>query len=266
MAQPLKEHTNHLSSQELSSAPMLDHLEELRRRLIISFIFLVIGAVIAFQFREPLLELVKVPLTSTDLYREGKVKLVAVHLTEQFMVSLNLSMWVGFALSLPFILGQVWGFIAPGLYPSERRWALPFVIGAGFSFLIGALFGYYLVLPTMVNFLVSFWGGAVDQMQSLGSYIGTVTTFLVAFGLAFELPILSVILTRIGLVNHVLLRKGWRFALIGIMIFAAIITPTPDPGSMLMVAIPLYVLYELGVVLSRIFQIKPEPDHDQVDL
>ena len=109
----------------------------------------------------------------------------------------------------------------------------------------------------MVPFLVDFLGGAVAQMQSLASYVGTVTTFLVAFGLAFELPILAVILTRIGLINHVMLRQGWRIALVVIMLFAAVITPTPDPANMLLVAGPLYVLYELGVILSRVFRIRP---------
>lgn len=247
---------------QLHSAPLFDHLDELRKRLIISVVFLVIGMVVAFQYRIQLIEWIKVPLTYSKLYQENKVQLVAVNLTDQFMLSLNLSFWAGLALALPFILWQVWAFVAPGLYAGERRWALPFIIGAGLSFLGGAVFGFKLVLPTMVPFLVDFLGGAVTQMQSLASYIGTVTTFLVAFGLSFEMPILAVILTRIGLVNHVMLRKGWRIALVVIMIAAAVITPTPDPGNMLLVAVPLYVLFELSVLLSRVFQVRPEPEED----
>lgn len=242
---------------ELKSAPLLEHLDELRRRLIISVAFLAVGMAAAFQYRIQLIEWIKVPLTYSELYRNGKVQLVAVNLTDQLMLSLNLSFWVGLALALPFILWQVWAFVAPGLYPQERRWSLPFIVGAGLSFLAGAVFGYKLILPTMVPFLVDFLGGAVAQMQSLASYVGTVTTFLVAFGLAFELPILAVILTRIGLINHVMLRQGWRIALVVIMLFAAVITPTPDPANMLLVAGPLYVLYELGVILSRVFRIRP---------
>ena len=154
----------------------------------------------------------------------------------------------------------MWGFVAPGLYPTERRWALPFILGAGVSFLAGALFGYELVLPAMVKFLLDFLGGAVTPILSLGTYIGQVTTFLVAFGLAFELPILAVILTRIGIVNHVMLRRGWRFALVIVMVAAAVITPTPDPANMMLVAVPLYVLYELGVLLSRVFRLPPVED------
>ncbi|ABF46259.1 Sec-independent protein translocase TatC [Deinococcus geothermalis DSM 11300] len=242
---------------DLKTAPLLDHLEELRKRIIISLVFLAIGLVIAFQYRLQLIELVKMPLQASEQYQKGHVTVVTQGLTDQFFLALNLSFWAGLALALPFILWQVWAFIAPGLYPHERRWALPFIVGAGLSFLAGAVFGYKLVLPAMVGFLLDFLAGAVTPLLNLRDYIGTVTTFLVAFGLAFELPILAVILTRIGLVNHVMLRRAWRFALVGVAVAAAIITPTPDPGNMLLVAVPLYALYELGVLLSRVFRVVP---------
>ncbi|WP_034386826.1 twin-arginine translocase subunit TatC [Deinococcus sp. YIM 77859] len=243
--------------QDLKSAPLLDHLEELRRRLLLSVVFLAVGMAVAFQYRLQLIELIKGPLQYSEQYQHGNVQLVTVNLTDQFLLSLNLSFWAGLALALPLILWQVWAFIAPGLYPHERRWALPFIVGAGLSFVLGAAFGYTFVLPAMVRFLLDFLGGTVEQMQSLANYIGTVTTFLIAFGLAFELPILAVILTRIGLVNHVMLRRAWRVALVGVMLLAALITPTPDPMNMLLVALPLYALYELGVLLSRVFRVIP---------
>lgn len=242
---------------ELKSAPLFDHLEELRKRIIISIVFLAIGMVVAFMYRVQLIELIKEPLSYSALYRENKVQVITTKLAAQLLLSFNLAFWAGLAMSLPLMLTQVWAFIAPGLYPHERRWALPFIIGAGFAFLCGVLFGYKLVLPTMVPFLVDFLAGVVTPMLDLQEYIGTVVTFLVAFGLAFELPILAVILTRIGLVNHTMLRKGWRIALVGIMVAAALITPTPDPGNMLLVAVPLYALYELGVILSRVFRVIP---------
>jgi sec-independent protein translocase protein TatC len=242
---------------DLKSAPLLDHLDELRKRLIYSVIFLALGLVVAFQYRIQLIDLLKGPLSYSRLYQAGDVQVVVTKLTAQFMLSLNISLWAGLALALPLILWQVWAFIAPGLYGHERKWAVPFIVGAGFSVLAGVTFGYTLVLPTMVRFFVDFLAGAVTPLLDLQDYMGMVITFLVAFGLAFELPILAVILTRIGIVNHVMLRKSWRFALVGIMVAAAIITPTPDPGSMLMVAGPLYVLFELGVLLSRIFRIVP---------
>jgi sec-independent protein translocase protein TatC len=243
---------------QLSSAPLLDHLEELRRRIFISLLFLVIGSAVAFTYRIQLIEFIKAPLMASELYRSGKVQLVTLNLADQFILSITLSFWVGLAAALPFILGQVWAFIAPGLYPHEKRWALPFIIGAGFSFLIGAVFGYLLVLPTMVSFLLDFLQGQVTPMLGFSSYIGTVTTFLISFGLSFELPILAVILTRIGLINYLLLRRFWRQAFIIILLFGAIITPTPDPASMLLVALPLYALYELSILLSRLFRIKSD--------
>ncbi len=251
-----------LTTTDLKSAPLFDHLDELRRRLIFSVIFLAIGMSVAFVYRLQLIDWVKGPLQYSELYRAGQVQVVTYNLTEPLMLSLNLSFWAGIGLALPFILGQVWGFIAPGLYPSERRWALPFIVGAGLSFLGGAVFGYQLVLPSMVPFLVQFLAGTVTPILGLGSYIGTVTTFLVAFGLAFELPILSVILTRIGIVNHVMLRKSWRIAIVAIMVAAAVITPTPDPGNMMLVAVPLYVLFELSVLLSRAFRLPPPEESE----
>lgn len=245
---------------ELHSAPLLDHLEELRKRLIYSLIFLALGMVAAFQYRLQLIELIKGPLRYSEQYQANNVQLVTVNLADQFLLSLQLSFWAGLALALPFILWQVWAFIAPGLYAHERRWALPFIVGAGLSFLAGAAFGYTFVLPAMVRFLLDFLGGTVQQMQSLANYIGTITSFLVAFGLAFELPILAVILTRIGLVNHVTLRRAWRLALVGVLLFAAFITPTPDPINMLLVGVPLYALYELGILLSRLFRVVPQED------
>lgn len=250
--------------QNLQSAPLFDHLDELRKRLIYSVIFLALGMVAAFQYRFQLIELIKGPLRYSEQYQAGNVQLVTVNLADQFLISIQLSFWAGLALALPFILWQVWAFIAPGLYPHERRWGLPFIVGAGLSFLAGAAFGYTFVLPAMVRFLLDFLGGTVQQMQSLANYIGTITTFLVAFGLAFELPILSVILTRIGLVNHVMLRKSWRIALVAVMLFAAFITPTPDPVNMLLVGVPLYVLYELGVLLSRLFRVVPLEDSNVI--
>ncbi|MPY67319.1 twin-arginine translocase subunit TatC [Deinococcus sp. SDU3-2] len=245
---------------ELHSAPLFDHLEELRRRLLYSLIFLALGMVAAFQYRFQLIELIKAPLRASEQYQLGNVKLVTVNLTDQFLLSLQLSFWAGLALALPLILWQVWAFIAPGLYAHERRWALPFILGAGLSFLAGAAFGYTFVLPAMVRFLLDFLGGTVEQMQSLANLVGLFTSFLIAFGLAFEMPILAVILTRIGLVNHVMLRQAWRVALVVVLLFAAFITPTPDPFNMLLVGVPLYALYELGILLSRLFRVVPQED------
>ena len=239
---------------ELASAPILDHMEELRRRIIYAAVFWALGVGVAWTYRIQLLELLKAPLKGVHT----AVNLVATQLTDQFMLSLTISMWAGLVLALPFIVYQVWAFIAPGLYPSERRWAVPFILGAGLAFAGGAFFCYKVMLPNMVSFLLDFLGGQVQNMLRISDYIGTVITFMVATGLIFELPILSVILTRIGIVNWRMLSKIRKFAFVGILIVAAVITPTPDPWNMTLVAVPIYALYELGVLLSRIFERKPE--------
>lgn len=217
---------------------------------------------LAFWVHQPLLGLLQAPLNASAQFQAGEVKLISTSLTGQFMAALNLSFWTGLAIALPLILTQVWAFIAPGLYAHERRWAVPFIVGAGAAFAAGVTFGYLFVLPAMVRFFLDFLAGQVQAMPDVSQYIGMVVTFLVAFGLAFELPILAVVLTRIGLVNHQMLRSGWRFAIVGILILSALITPTPDPGTMLLVAAPLYVLYELSIVLSRVFQVRV-PDDDE---
>ncbi len=240
------------------SAPLLDHLEELRLRIIYSLVFLAVGAAIAWYWVPGIIALLKAPLLQTQLYQAGKVQLVATTLPEQLLMSFNISLWAGLALALPFILHQVWLFVAPGLYPQERRYAGPFIVGAGLSFALGALFCYAMILPPMVKFLVDFMQGTVSAVFSVGTYIGQIVTLLVCFGLCFELPIVLVLLTRMGLVNHALLGQWRRFAIIGCLVVAAFITPTPDPVNMFIAAAPLYLLYELGVVLSRIFQVKPQ--------
>ena len=236
------------------SAPLLDHLEELRKRIIISILFLTAGGSLAWNFVPKILRLLQDPLTHTALYRAGKLQLVATQLPEQLLVSFNVALWGGLALALPFILHQVWLFIAPGLYADERRWAAPFILGAGVSFLLGVVTAYYLILPPMVRFLADFLGGTVSAFLSVGTYIGQVTTVMLAFGLFFEMPLLAVLLTKIGVVNHVMLAGVRKFALIGCLVAGAVITPTTDPVNMLLFSGPLYLLYELGVVLSRVFR------------
>lgn len=249
-----------MSTSSDGRAPLLDHLEELRLRILYSLIYLLLGAVIAWYWVPHIILLLKAPLMQTQLYHAGRLQLVATSLPEQLLMSFNIALWSGLALALPFILHQVWLFVAPGLYPQERRYAGPFIVGAGVSFALGALFCYFMILPPMVKFLVDFMQGAVSAVFSLGTYIGQIVTLLVCFGLCFELPIVMVLLTRIGLVNHVLLGQVRRYAIIGCLVVAAFITPTPDPLNMFIAAAPLYLLYELGTLLSRVFQVRPEGD------
>lgn len=234
------------------SAPLIEHLEELRNRIVISLLYLAAGSSVGWIFRADLLLWLKRPLTFSELYNNGKLQLVSQQLTDQIVMSFMIALWGGLTLALPFILHQVWLFVAPGLYPGERRWAAPFVLGAGFSFLVGALFCYFVILPNMVPFLVDFLNGAVAGVYPIGSYISQIVTFLLAFGLIFELPVLAFVLTKIGFVNAGLLSKVRRYAIVVVLIVAAVITPTPDPVNMMLVAIPIYLLYEIGIIVSRL--------------
>lgn len=234
-----------------AEAPLLDHLEELRLRIIISVAYWAVGSSVAWIYRAQLLEWLKRPLTFSTLYAHGKLVLVSQQLTDQLIISIMIALWGGVALTLPFILHQVWLFVAPGLYPEERRWAAPFILGAGLSFLLGAAFCYFVILPQMVPFLVDFLGGAVSGVYPIGTYISQVVTFLVAFGLIFELPILAFILTKIGVVNAGLMGRVRKPAVIVILVVAAVITPTTDPVNLMLVAVPIYALYELGIIVSR---------------
>jgi sec-independent protein translocase protein TatC len=223
-------------------------------RIIYSLIYVGIGVGLAWNLVPRIILLLQAPLLRTSLYQAGKLKLVATQLPEQLMMSFNIALWMGLAFALPFILHQLWLFISPGLYPEEKRWAVPFIVGAGLSFIFGVITAYYLILPPMVKFLGDFLGGTVSAFLSIGTYIGQITTVMVAFGLFFEMPILAVLLTKIGLVNHVMLGSVRKFALIGCLVAGAIITPTTDPVNMMLFSGPLYLLYELGVILSRLFR------------
>ncbi len=240
------------SGSNAGSAPLVEHLEELRNRIVISLLYLAAGSAVGWIYRADLLLWLKRPLTFSTLYNQGKLHLVSQQLTDQIVMSFMIALWGGLALALPFILHQVWLFVAPGLYPGERKWAAPFVLGAGLSFLLGALFCYFVILPNMVPFLADFLGGVVDGVWPIGTYISQIVTFLLAFGVIFELPVLAFVLTKIGFVNAGLLSKVRRYAIVIVLIVAAVITPTPDPVNMMLVAIPIYLLYEIGIVVSRL--------------
>lgn len=238
-------------------APLFDHLEELRTRILIALGFWGVGSAVGWAYRTQLLEWLKTPLYGTKLYQADKLQLISQNITDQLLMSFSIAFWAGLALALPFILHQVWLFVAPGLYAHERRWAAPFVLGAGLSFLLGAVFAYFVLLPPMFQFLVDFLGGVVSGYYPIASYVSQVVTILVAFGLIFELPILSFVLTKIGVVNAPMLGALRRYAFVVILLIAAIITPTTDPFNLALVAAPIYLLYEVGILVSRLAAPRP---------
>lgn len=228
---------------------LIEHLEELRNRLFIAIIAWVVGSGITFVFRMQLLAWLQGPLP--DSY--------ALHFfsfIEPFAVSMQISAFFGFILASPVIFGQLWGFIAPGLYPEERRWAVPFIFFTVFSFAVGVAFSRYVVLPFIIPVLLMFLGEEAAGVLSIRTYISQVILYMALCGVVFEMPVLSFLLSRLGLVRASFLSRYRRHALIGNLILAAGITPTGDPLSLALVGIPLVLLYEISIVVARFSQRK----------
>ena len=232
-------------------APLLAHLEELRLRLIYAVVFWAIGSGVAWTYHNQLFNLLRKPLDSF-VANGGKADLIALRLTDQLTTALQISLFAGVVLGLPFIIYQIWAFVAPGLTKSERRWGAPFILGVGFSFGLGVAFSYFVILPYAVQFLLSGFFDSVKSTLTIAEYVDDVLMYLGIFGLTFELPITMFLLSKIGLVNPRFLSSIRRYAIFAIFAASAILTPTTDLVNMMLMAGPLVVLYEIGIVLSRI--------------
>ncbi len=225
----------------------MEHLEELRTRLFICLIAWVLGTIVAFIFIEQLLAWLQAPLPKGT-------PLGAFRVLEPFLASMQIAAFTGFVLSAPIIGWQIWKFIEPGLYSQEKRWAIPFVIGTTISFVLGAIFARYVVLPFALPILLGFLGTQVELFISIGNYFSTVLLYMTVFGMLFEMPILSFLLARLGVLYAASLKRYRLYALIGNAILAALITPTGDPFNFFLVAIPLVILYEVSIVVVSLAQ------------
>lgn len=224
---------------------LIEHLEELRRRLFIAMGAWVVASGVAFVYRFTILDWLKAPLPAN-------MTLNFFNVLEPFTVSMQIASFFGLVLSAPVLIGQVWGFVAPGLYPEERRYAVPFVLFAALAFAAGAAFAYYVVLPFTIPFLLGFLGGEAVGLLSIGRYISTILMLMGMFGLMFEMPVLGFLLARMGILTHRRLVSSRRWAIVGGTTLAIVITPTGDPFNLALVAVPLLVLYEVTVLVVRI--------------
>jgi sec-independent protein translocase protein TatC len=229
---------------------LFDHLEELRLRLIAAVLAWMVGSGIAYAFREPLLALLQRPLAAFKA-AGNSVDVVATSITDPLVTVVHVAGFGGLVLALPVIVYQLWAFVAPGLTRDERRWGGPFIVGMGFSFALGAAFAYYVVLPSAIPFLLSLLPG-LRILLSVGTYISTLVMYLGIFGLLFELPVTIFLLTKVGLVNARMLAGARRVALIAIVAVSAVLTPTADPFNLALMAIPVWLLYEVGILLSML--------------
>lgn len=228
---------------------LIDHFVELRTRLFIALGAWIVGAGVAFAYRGQLLDWLSAPLPEN-------LTLTAFRILEPFMVSMQIAAFFGLALALPIIVWQVWGFISPGLYPEERRWAVPFVLMTALAFSAGIVFAYYVILPFALPIIVGFLVGDVQLLPGIGDYISKIIAYMAVFGLIFEMPVVSFLLARIGLLRAEMLLNNRRYAFVVGFIAAALITPTADPINLMLVALPLIVLYEVSILVVRISQRK----------
>jgi len=235
----------------MREAPLMEHLEELRNRLIWSIVAWGVMTAVAFTFRVQILEALRRPLDAYNATASLKAELIVLNITEPFLTAFKVAAFGGLALALPFIVYQVWAFIAPGLYTHERRLAIPFLLGAGFSFGLGALFAYFVLLPFAVPFLLGFLGDVVTPQISIGMYMGQILTFLGLMGILFEMPVVSYLLARLGFLTSRFLINNWRIAVVALVTLAAVITPTVDVVNLSLVTIPLMVLYGISILLVK---------------
>src|SRR5438552_10049573 len=226
----------------------LDHLEELRKRIIHSLIAVGVAVCVCWYFADPLFVIISKPIL------DNGVQLNMTKPTEGFNLELKLALLAAIFLAAPFILAQVWLFISPGLYKHERRYALPFIIFSSLLFVTGGLFGYFVAFPFAVQFLIG-WGKAMGltTIISATEYFDLFVMVELGLGVVFEIPALIFILSRIGLVSAGFLLRNTRYAILIAFIIAAIITPTTDIPNMMMMAIPMVALYLLGVVVAYVF-------------
>jgi len=229
--------------------PFTSHLEELRKRLITSFVAIGVGAAVSFAFKEWLFGILVRPLVR--VMEEGDT-LIFTGLPEAFFTYLKVALLAGILVSSPIILYQFWMFVAPGLYTKERRMMMPIVLLSSFFFIGGALFGYFVVFPWGFKFFLGFATETIRPLPSMKEYFAFSAKLLLAFGLVFELPLVLTFLAKLGIVSVEFLKKNRKYALLLFFVGSAILTP-PDVVTQVMMALPLMVLYEISIIGAKIF-------------
>ncbi|MFM8499610.1 MAG: twin-arginine translocase subunit TatC [Chakrabartia sp.] len=240
--------------------PLLDHLIELRRRLLWSVVALAIGFFICLYFARDIFAFLAQPLL-----KAGQGKIIYTDIFEAFFVEIKVAFFSAMMLAFPVIATQIWRFVAPGLYANEKRAFLPFLLMTPVLFTAGAAMAYYVAMPVALKFLLGFSGdvGGIQQeaLPGVGNYLGFVMKFLFGFGVAFLLPVLLMLLERAGIVTLAQLKAGRRYAVVGIAAVSAVLTP-PDILSQILLLVPMYLLYELAIIAIRLTGQKSAPSND----
>lgn len=243
------------TSEDMTETSLLEHLIELRMRLIRALVAVVVVLFALLPFIRPLYDLLAMPLVG--MLPDGQVaKMIASEPTSGFFAPIKLAFFVAVFLTAPWLLYQAWAFIAPGLYRREKRLAVPLLASSVLLFYAGCLFAYFVVLPAVFHALTLFTPEVVTIAPDPGKYLDFVMVLFLAFGLCFELPVALVILVLLGWVTPAQLREWRGYAIVGMAVVAALITP-PDAVSMLLMLVPMVLLYEAGIIASRLLSPKP---------
>ena len=244
------------------------HLVELRKRLGLSVLSVFIAFIIAFVFHEGILEWITAPLNEAlaqvaHLSKKAADGMVTTHqVGGAFFVALKVSFFAGLLGALPFILYQLWLFIAPGLYNNEKKMVIPFVVGGSVMFLVGVMFAYYVVTPFGFQFLITFGSFLYTPLINIEDYVGFFTKIMMGFGIAFELPVFAYFLALLGLVTDKTLKDFFKYAVLIIFVVASLLTP-PDVLTQLLMAAPLILLYGLSILIVRAVNPHIEEDEDE---
>jgi sec-independent protein translocase protein TatC len=238
-----------------STMTFLEHLDELRKRILHSAASVAIAFCICWVFSEEIFRFLAVPIADVV---GGMDQLIFIRPTEPFSIWIKVSFVAAIFLSIPYILLQVWFFIAPGLYRKEKSYAIPFLLSSTFLFVLGGAFAYYIILPTALDFLINQYGAPFRAMVSAIEYFNFEVVILVGMGMVFQLPVLVAFLSLFGLVTPGFLWKNFRYAFLVILIVAAVVSPTADALNLFLWSGPMVVLYAVSIVISWIFKRRRE--------
>ncbi len=233
-----------LEQHDPSEMPFLDHLEEFRWALLKSIIAVFIALIVSWFLTDKFYE------TIFRLAKNADIPLIVTRVMEGIMLKIQMALVMGLVIALPFIFYFVWSFVAPGLYMKEKKWILPFVYIATICFFAGVSLAYFLIIPFVLPFVRAFIPPGLNPMITAGDFIGKMIGFMLLFGIIFELPLLSFFLAKIGIIKHTWMSRYRKYAIVGIFIISAVLTP-PDPISQLMMAFPLIILYEISIIVAR---------------